>query len=498
MTSTLNRLKATTVFISGPDGAGTGYLVSPNRIATANHVVKSWGDRIAYPVIVGVNGVKRQAHVLKRDLTTDAALLGIDEPVDIVPFPIGTGLVRNVAWDGYGFPQSGENSDNPDGLPLDGLVKDPATRNNVNQPAVLLFSDMAAAGNASPLNGFSGSAVVVADTLVGHLTKHIGDVDDLRRPRYGYVYACPIEAVVALFDFTPDRVTIRAPIAHSIGDSGTMEQYRSAYVGLTLEALKVQVNGERASELAQFFQSLNRSLQTLIRQGKETTVLNVDSCIGGHRTRSAEARQHSADLAGKQRIGSINNDLRTLIGKAGTLERQIKNAEDLQPPYEPTVQQLPFDSVLSDDARSRQREWLQADYQMRLAAYKQATLKYQLAKGQLSAERQQLSQIEQQISQRRIELSSFTQSFEANLLHLGREVDVARGQDIAQHLAELIDVARHDLHDGAPCFRRLSMTLAVCSPERCWSFRSIWHWIVLHVVNSYWTRWSAIEPRFRK
>lgn len=448
MTSTLARLKATAVFISGPDGTGTGYLVSSDRIATANHVVKSWTDSTDYPVIVGVNGVKRQARVLKRDSTTDAALLGIDEPVDVVPFPIGTGLVRNVAWDGFGFPQSGEKSDNPAGLPLDGLVKDPATRNNVDQPAVLLFSDMAAAGNASPLNGFSGSAVVVADTLVGHLTKHIGDVDDQRRPRYGYVFACPIEAVVALFDFTPDRATIRAPIAHSIGDGGTMEQYRSAYVGLTLEALKVQINSERASQLAQFFQSLNRSLQTLIRQGEKTTVLNVDSCIGGHRTRAAEARLHSVDLAGRQRRGSIESDLIRQKGKASTLETQIKKAEALQPPCEPTLQQLPPFSGGSDAERLRQGEWMQADYQRRLGEYKKAKLEYQLAKDQLPADRQQLSQIEQQVSQRRIELISFNQSFEANLSHLGREVDIARGQDIAKHLAELIDAARHDLHDG--------------------------------------------------
>ena len=462
MTNTLERLKATTVFISGPDGTGTGYLVSSNRIATANHVVRSWEESMRYPVTVGVDGVVRQAQVLKRDPTTDVALLGIDSPVNVNPFPIGIGLIQNVTWDGYGFPQSGESGDTPAGLPLDGLVKDPLTRNNVSQPAILLYSDMAAAGNASPLNGFSGSAVVVADTLVGHLTKHIGDVDDLRRPRYGYVFACPIEAVAALFDFKPNKVAIRATIAHSIGDSGTLEQYRSAYLGVALEALEVRVAGGHASELKPVLQSLEPNLRPLIRPGEKIAVENVDKYVGGHLTRAAQARRQSAYHAGKQRGGSIENNISRLCGEESTLRQRIRTAEALSPPYKPTQDQFPLFSGMSDFERARRHEMQIAEYQIRFKKYEQAQIDYQRVIAELPAHRQQLSQIEQQISQRRIELSGFKQSLEANLSQLEREIEVARGQDIVQHLADSRDAAQRDLLDGSGAPRGFSK-LMICN-----------------------------------
>ncbi|MBM4260758.1 MAG: TIR domain-containing protein [Deltaproteobacteria bacterium] len=204
----LTRLKQTCVFISGPDGTGTGYLIAPQRIATALHVVKSWQPGQRYPVIVGVGGPTCRATLLKSDLASDSAVLGFDESLAVAPLPIAHGLKRRVVWECYGFPALTSKTDRPTGLPIDGQIQDPQTRNDIGQPAILLYSDQIATGNASPLHGFSGSPVVVDGALVGHLTKHIGDADDKRRAAYGYVYACPIGEVVKLLDIAPESVAI--------------------------------------------------------------------------------------------------------------------------------------------------------------------------------------------------------------------------------------------------------------------------------------------------
>ncbi|HEX6707610.1 MAG TPA: TIR domain-containing protein [Albitalea sp.] len=219
MADVLVRLKRASVFISGPDGTGTGYLVAPKRIGTALHVVQSWQPGERHAVIVGVGGPTCQATLLKSDPATDAAVLAFDESIDVEPLAVAGDLVRNVAWEGYGFPAVAGKQASPSGLPLDGQVKDPSTLNNVGQPAVLLYSDQVAAGNASPLHGFSGSPVLVDGGLVGHLTKHIGDADDKRRAVYGYVYACPIEAVVKLLDVPPFRTEIAPDPLQTVAES---------------------------------------------------------------------------------------------------------------------------------------------------------------------------------------------------------------------------------------------------------------------------------------
>ena len=207
----LARIQQTCVFIKGPDGTGSGYLVAPQRIGTAAHVVKSWQEGQSYEVTVGVNGTVCRARLLKVDHETDAAVLAFDEPLAVSPLPIAKKLQRRVAWEGYGFPAVAQKIGQPQGLPIDGEVKDALTRNDLGQVAILLYSAQVAAGAASPLHGFSGGPVVVEGALVGHFTKHIGDSDDRRRPAFGYVYACPIDAVVKLLDVQPQEITITPP-----------------------------------------------------------------------------------------------------------------------------------------------------------------------------------------------------------------------------------------------------------------------------------------------
>jgi tetratricopeptide (TPR) repeat protein len=206
-------LKQATVFIHGPDGNGTGYLIAPGRIGTAHHVVKSWAEGEIHEVLVGSEPQRQvcRARLLKTDVSHDAALLGFDETINNLPLPVAHGSVRKAAWDGYGFPQVATKIERPPGLPIDGHVQDPETRTDRDQSAVLLYSPIIAAGNASPLHGFSGSPVTVDGALIGHIIKHIGDPDNPARAAFGYVYACPISAVTALLDVPAQALAI-APV----------------------------------------------------------------------------------------------------------------------------------------------------------------------------------------------------------------------------------------------------------------------------------------------
>ncbi|MFT4101244.1 MAG: TIR domain-containing protein [Burkholderiaceae bacterium] len=208
----LDRLRQACVYIRSPDGSsGSGYLIAPQRVGTAEHVVRSWQPGQGYDVLVGTGADRRtcKARLLKSDPARDAAVLTLDEALPATPLPVAKRLDRKSSWDAYGFPALANQGDDPPGLPIDGHVQDPATSTDGKQPAVLLYSEMIAAGSASPLHGFSGSPVLVDGALIGHLIKHVGDVDDRRRAAYGYVYACPIDVVLALLDVEPQRQAIQ-------------------------------------------------------------------------------------------------------------------------------------------------------------------------------------------------------------------------------------------------------------------------------------------------
>ena len=204
----VDRLRETCAQIAGPDGVGTGYLIAPRRLGTALHVVKSWKDGEQYPVTVGQQGPSVRARVLKRDTVTDAAILELDGDVAAQPLPMTEELLRKSPWEAFGFPGVAGRGGFVTGVSISGHVQDSNTRDDDGHPALLLFSAMAAAGNASPLHGFSGSPILVDGAVVGHLTKHLGDPDDRRRAAYGLVYACPVRAVRALLDVQPSVIDI--------------------------------------------------------------------------------------------------------------------------------------------------------------------------------------------------------------------------------------------------------------------------------------------------
>jgi tetratricopeptide (TPR) repeat protein len=209
----LNALKRASVFIRSPDNStGSGYLIAPGVAGTANHVVKNWSEGATYEVLVGYGPTRKaaKARLLERDEKADAAVIAIDGVADVAPLPVAAPLRRRAPWEGYGFPAVTIKGDKPEGLSLSGHVQDPTHFDN-EQAVVVLYSDAIAAGQASPLHGFSGSPVLVDGALVGHLIRHIGDPEDRKRAAFGYAFACPIDKVTALLDKPPATQAIEPP-----------------------------------------------------------------------------------------------------------------------------------------------------------------------------------------------------------------------------------------------------------------------------------------------
>jgi hypothetical protein len=202
----LARLKEICVYIRLPAGsAGSGYLIAHGHIGTAQHVVDKLAMHEKVDVEIGIGELlhKCTATMLRADPATDAAVLVIDKPFDRDPMPLSQhGCELHATWSAFGFPGVAQRLANDKvphtGVKISGHVEDPSTTNDRGELAIQLFSNSFAAGTATPIHGFSGSPVMIGGALVGHLTKGLPDRDDTARIAFGFGYACPISAVVAL------------------------------------------------------------------------------------------------------------------------------------------------------------------------------------------------------------------------------------------------------------------------------------------------------------
>ena len=207
MTTLLETLMAATVKIGGPK-PGTGYLIAPNRIATCHHVIDLWEPAEKHEVKIGFpKSIAREACVIKSDQKTDCAILGFEEPVTTTPLTIGDPLEVQTYWEGYGFPHSAGG----DGLYFKGEVLIPKTEDQTGREVIQLYSPMAGSGAATPLHGFSGTPILVSGVVVGHMIRHVGDPDDLKRPAFGMIYAAPIRGVEAILDVKPAKRHVDPP-----------------------------------------------------------------------------------------------------------------------------------------------------------------------------------------------------------------------------------------------------------------------------------------------
>jgi tetratricopeptide (TPR) repeat protein len=214
------QVKEACAYIGGPT-PGTGYVVAPQRLATCHHVVKDWVAGERQPVWLGPGAARHESWVMKSDRETDCAILGFDGSSPAA-LPLAVSLERKAVWEGYGYPAlantRGASSGAATGLPLDGEILDSDSKDDAGRRALVLYSRIAAAGQASPLHGFSGSPVLVNGAVVGHLTKYVGDPDDRKRAAYGFVFACPVAAVRDLLDVAHPTVQLSSPGITQLAD----------------------------------------------------------------------------------------------------------------------------------------------------------------------------------------------------------------------------------------------------------------------------------------
>lgn len=201
---TYKALKAACGRIVAGNSKGSGYLVDRDRVITCAHVVKPVGE--GGKAVVTFATTELEATILKLDDAADAAVLTLSRPLDDVPpLKLAGGVDRKAPWEGYGFPELTKG----EGIPLEGAVMDPDSKDDQKVPVLLLKSEQVAAGEGASLHGFSGSPVLVDGLVVGHLKRYIKDKESPLRPAYGYVYATPSGAVLQLLGMTPAVPVVR-------------------------------------------------------------------------------------------------------------------------------------------------------------------------------------------------------------------------------------------------------------------------------------------------
>lgn len=169
---------------SGPD-RGTGFLVTPERLFTCNHVVKNAGND---PVVVTFPHGRYEAMVELVDAENDCALLRLTRPVPrshAQPLVLANTTVgKGASWEAYGFPSATGLA----GLLIDGRVQDPTGQDQSLRQAVVLQSAAVTAG--SWLSGFSGSPVLIENKVIGQMRTIIPD--ESGGAQMAVIYACPV------------------------------------------------------------------------------------------------------------------------------------------------------------------------------------------------------------------------------------------------------------------------------------------------------------------
>jgi tetratricopeptide (TPR) repeat protein len=215
----IETLKTACALIETPGGKGTGYLVRPDRLATCHHVIESVG--LAGEVQVKFENKTFTGRVMALEKETDCAIISVDTPVsDLTPLRLASGCDGRALWSGYGFPAIANHA----GLPLDGVVLDPKSMDNLSRPMMTLYSDMVAAGMAAPIHGYSGSPVLVDGVVVGHISKILSMPGAEGRPALGVIYAARASSVLALLGdsapelmITPETIPRLSEIVPPIG-----------------------------------------------------------------------------------------------------------------------------------------------------------------------------------------------------------------------------------------------------------------------------------------
>src|SRR5262245_33617386 len=217
------------ITIDGENGRGTGFLVAPDIVATALHVV---ADRKVEPpaffagtIHLEFRGHKTAAEVIpdKWNQDADCVLLRCLDPEQLAAYP--TIPLRETIP-----PGEVDRSDDlfktrgyPDAQPIDGMtwagkVRDYAAqltnfyarRRSAYWPVLQLFCEEAGAGSGAPPKGLSGAPIIVGTAAIGLMRFAL--MQDGRTVA-GTLYGCSSRDIVAL---DPEKLSLRPPLAPTV------------------------------------------------------------------------------------------------------------------------------------------------------------------------------------------------------------------------------------------------------------------------------------------
>ncbi|WP_346140024.1 MULTISPECIES: trypsin-like serine protease [Streptomyces] len=220
-----------------PGGCGSGYLIGPQLVLTALHVVRPegrWAGRVEVRVghpRYGAGPVDRRAQVCWPDPQRDAppadaldvALLWLDEPVDTGEAPVRWGRpggIVPVSFEGAGFPAFAADAGNPahfeylrGELPVVSTSSSGWVLNCPVWPA-------SGRGKERPWEGASGSAIFCHGRLVGVVA------EDNQTMGYRRLHAVPVHEALTLPGFADLLIKRGHP-----GTTTTLEEVTADGVG---------------------------------------------------------------------------------------------------------------------------------------------------------------------------------------------------------------------------------------------------------------------------
>jgi hypothetical protein len=211
------------ITIEGTNGRGTGFLVAPDLVATALHVV---ADRSTEPpaffsgaIHLEFRGHKTVAEVMpnKWNQDADCVLLRCLDPAPLAAYP--TIPLRELDHSDDLFKTRGYPDTQPiDGMTWAGKVRDYAAqltnfyaaRRCAYEPVLQLFCEEAGAGTGAPPKGLSGAPIIVGTAAVG-LMRFALMLDG--RAVAATLYGCSARDIVAL---DPEKLSLRPPLAPTV------------------------------------------------------------------------------------------------------------------------------------------------------------------------------------------------------------------------------------------------------------------------------------------
>jgi hypothetical protein len=217
------------ITIENTEVRGTGFLVAPDLVATALHVV---ANRETEPPTFlsgkitlhfqGRFGTGLQDHDVTAEVVdkrwnqdADCVLLECKESVDSRPtIPLQDLSESDGLWKTHGYP----DSQSIDGMVWEGkvntrygrLTSSYETRRVAYEPVLQLYAIHAAAGKGGLPKGLSGAPVIVGTAAVGLLRTSLLEGE---RAHAGTLYACSAKDIMELW---PERLKLRPALAPAV------------------------------------------------------------------------------------------------------------------------------------------------------------------------------------------------------------------------------------------------------------------------------------------